>query len=306
MLSHLRVMKDGFLMQNINLQINNDIKNIIITGTSGALGGNLRKHFANRGFNVIGTTGKSIPREGEFQISLGDWKSYENLREHIKRLQIHAIIHSAAILHGNSRAFLMFRTNVKGTENVLKLAAECKCKNFIQISSVGVYGIKSLGKNRDEKTHPFDIEPYGISKRIAENRVRGVKVPYTILRLPLLKYSGDSLIRKPIEKGKSVFIKKRELNIVSTVTPEYVAEICEIIISRGPMNDTFNCASHHQTWRDMIVDHCGHEGIKIRNTKRVSILGAFSMGLAIGPIAAFGQHTPSDKLNHKLSLGTNV
>ncbi len=272
------------------------MKTIIITGTSGVLGNILRQYFKEHGYNVIGTVGRSVPRDGEIQINLGIWNSYSNLREAISGKKIHAIIHCAAMLKGKGNFRQMYEANVKGTEYILKIAKEINCSNFIQISTVGIYGIRSLGENRDESTKPFDIESYGITKRLAEKKVLTSGVSYTILRLPLIKYGGDSLIKVPIIRGKSVFIKSRELKIVSTVTPEYVFKVCRWIVDNKPLNDTFNCASHHQTWRDMVIDHCKHENIAIPNTKRVSILGAFSMGIVIGPIAAFGQHTPSDKL----------
>ena len=273
-----------------------NMKTLLITGTSGALGNNLREYFLDHGFKVIGTVGRSKPRDGEIPINLGDWDSYAVLREAVKNKKIDAIIHNAAALHGKAGVIKTYRANVVGTENMLRLAHEYNCDNFIQISTVGVYGIRSLGKNRIEETRPIDIEAYGITKKIAEKRILISKTPYTILRLPLVKYSGGYLIEKPIKKGVSVFIKKRELNIVSSVTPEFVAKTCEWIIDNAPLNDIFNCASHHQTWREMVMDHCKHEDIEIKNTKRVSIFGAFPMGIVIGPIATFGQHTPSDKL----------
>ena len=119
----------------------------------------------------------------------------------------------------------------------------------------------------------------------------------------MVKYSGGYLIDEPIKKGVSVFIKKKELNIVSSITPEYAAGICEVLIDKGPLNDTFNCASHHQTWREMVIDHCRHEGVEITNKKRVSFPGAFKMGIVIGPVALFGQHAPSGKLEKILPEG---
>ena len=270
------------------------MKKILITGTSGALGNNLKEHFNQKGYDVIGTVGKSRPRKNEIPIDLGKWDSYSELRR--TAAGVTAVIHNAAAIHGKAGIGKTYRANVTGTENMLRLADECGCRNFIQISSVGIYGIHSLGKNRTEDTRPIDIEPYGVTKKIAEKRIVASVMPYTILRLPLVKYSGGYLIDRPIHKGISVFVKKRELNIVSSVTPEYVAKKCEWIVENGPLNDIFNCASHHQTWRELVLDHCNHENIEITNTKRVSIFGAFKMGIVIGPIALFGQHTPSDKL----------
>lgn len=273
------------------------MKNILITGTSGALGNKLRLYFIECGYNVIGTVGKSAPRENEIQIDLGDWNSYSQLQEVIREEKIHTIIHNAAILKGKGNHKQMYAANVKGTENILKIAKEAECSNFIQISSVGIYGIRSLGKSRNENTRPLDIESYGITKRKAEIRVRKSGLKYTILRLPLIKYNADNYIEKNIKQNKSVFIKKRDLNIVSSVTSEFVAKTCKWLVDNGPLNDSFNCASHHQTWRDMVMSHCKHENIEIANTKRVSIFRAIPLGIVIGPIAAFGQHTPSDKLD---------
>ena len=278
------------------------MKSIIITGTSGALGNQLRQYFIESGFNVIGTVGRSMPRNGEIAIDLGDWGSFGKLREFVKKKKIISIIHTAAILQGKSNRKKMIAANVTGTRNVLQLAKETSCHNFIQISSVGVYGIKALGKNRDETTPINGVEAYGITKRKAEELVRSSGIPYTILRLPLIKYSGDFYIEKQIKKGKSVFIRNRASNIVSTVSPVFVADTCKKITDRGALNDSFNCASHHQTWRDMIIDHCKHENIKILNDREISLIKAFSLGLVVGVIALFGQHFPSEKLMKALYI----
>lgn len=278
------------------------MKNIVITGTSGALGNSLRQYFMKNGYNVIGTVGQSTPRSGEIAIDLGEWGSFSKLREFVKDKKIISIIHTAAILQGKSNRKKIFAANIIGTENVLRLAKETGCCNFIQISSVGVYGIRALGRNRDETTPVNGVEAYGISKRKAEELVRKSNMPYTILRLPLIKYSGDFYIEKQIKKGKSVFIKNRASNIVSTVSPEFVADACKKIINRGALNDSFNCASHHQTWREMIIDHCNHENIKITNDKEIPVIKAFSLGLVVGVIALFGQHFPSEKLRKALHV----
>jgi nucleoside-diphosphate-sugar epimerase len=271
-------------------------KTILITGTSGALGNYLRSFFIGKGYHVIGTVGKSTPRINETAISLESPGTFEGLYELLDGRKPDAIIHNAAMLKKKGNRRTMFAANVSGTRNILNLSEKTGCRNFIQISTVGVYGIRSLGKNRDESTKPFDIEAYGISKRKAEEHVRVSGIPYTILRLPLIKYEGDTFIRKMAEGNGPVFIRQGENKIVSAVTPEFTAEVCSYIIERGALNDTFNCADSHMSWKDLVEDHCRHEGIDIMNMREYSPFAVLRMGIVMGPIALFGQHTPGDKL----------
>ncbi|MBN1622725.1 MAG: NAD(P)-dependent oxidoreductase [Clostridia bacterium] len=271
-------------------------RTILITGTSGALGNYLRTFYISKGYHVIGTVGKSAPRVNEVAISLESPETFKGLYELLEGRKPDAIIHNAAMLKKKGNRKAMFDANVTGTRNILNLSEKTGCRNFIQISTVGVYGIRSLGKNRDESTKPFDIEAYGISKRKAEEHVRKSGIPYTILRLPLIKYECDIFIRKMTEGGGPIFIRKGENKTVSAVTPEFVAKVCSYIIERGSLNDTFNCADSHTAWKNLVEDHCRHEGIDIMNTRKYSQFAVFGMGIVMGPIALFGQHTPGEKL----------
>ena len=271
-------------------------KILLITGTSGALGRYLMKYFEGLGYDVIGTVGRSRPGKNEIPIRLERPGSFERLEKVLETKKPAAIIHNAAMLKSKGNRKAMYAANVKGTENLLELAERSGCRNFIQISTVGIYGIRSLGNDRDENTRPIDIEPYGRSKRMAEQKVRESGLPFTILRLPLIKYEGDTFIWRMVKGGGPSFIRKRENNIVSSVTPAYVAKTCSYIIEGGPLNDTFNCADSHMTWRELVEDHCRHENIRIRNERKYGPLAAFRMGIIMGPIALFGQHTPGDKL----------
>ena len=100
------------------------MKNIIVTGTSGALGNYLRQYFIESGFNVIGTVGRSTPRDREITIDLGAWNSFDKIRKFVKNKKIISIIHTAAILQGKSNRKKMYAANVTGTGNILKLVKE--------------------------------------------------------------------------------------------------------------------------------------------------------------------------------------
>lgn len=271
-------------------------KTILITGTSGALGNYLRRYFEGRGYDVIGTVGQSKPRKNEIPLHLENPETYKRLSKILETKKPDAVIHNAAVLKSKGSRKDMYAANTEGTENLLKLVKSAGCRNFIQISTVGIYGIRSLGRNRDESTKPIDIEAYGISKRKAEKKVRESGIPYSILRLPIIKYEGDTFIKKTAEGGGPVFLRKGEDKLVSSVTPEYAAGVCRYIIETGPLNGAYNCADSHTAWKELIKDHCRHENIEIRNKRKYGLFAAFRMGIVMGPIALFGQHTPGDRL----------
>lgn len=103
------------------------------------------------------------------------------------------VVHAAGLAHivpkTESEKAAFYRVNVDGTRSLLK-ALEAHCPEaFIHISTVAVYGVEG-GIGLDEKAPLLATDPYGESKRLAEQEViawcekRNVKC--SVLRLPLI------------------------------------------------------------------------------------------------------------------------
>lgn len=157
--------------------------NILITGSTGFLGGIIRNVLQNN-YSIFGLSRSNT----EYNIQL-----QSNIPVFIEDFNI--VIHSAGKAHiipkCDKENFNFFEVNVIGTQNLLKGIEQSKVlpKSFIFISTVAVYGVDQ-GENINENRPLLANDSYGKSKIQAEKLVlewcQKNNVICTILRLPLL------------------------------------------------------------------------------------------------------------------------
>ena len=180
--------------------------NILITGSTGFLGGIIRNDLQND-YSIFGLSRSN----SEYNIQL-----QSNIPVFIEDFNI--VIHSAGKAHivpkcdkENSE---FFEINVQGTQNLLKGIELNKVlpKSFIFISTVAVYGVDQ-GENINENTPLLANDSYGKSKIQAEKLVlewcQKNNVICTILRLPLLV--GDN---PPGNLGAMIYGKKKAITLI--------------------------------------------------------------------------------------------
>ena len=93
------------------------------------------------------------------------------------------VIHVAALgSHLNVSKELLWRTNVEGTENLLKIAKKKKIEKFIFISSMAVYGLNYNLIIDETAETPLINETYTDSKITAEKITQSYGIPYIIIR----------------------------------------------------------------------------------------------------------------------------
>lgn len=158
---------------------------ILLTGASGFLGRQVRKVLEDKHLPFI-TAGRSNKDNLQLDLTTPYTQKIPDNITHI--------FHVAGLAHrvprNEQQAHQFFDVNVKGTENLLAaIGHPGQIKQFVYISSVAVYG-KGEGEHLDESTPLNATDPYGKSKIAAEELVEKWceehKVPYYILRLPLL------------------------------------------------------------------------------------------------------------------------
>jgi nucleoside-diphosphate-sugar epimerase len=141
---------------------------IAITGTSGRIGRAI--HFSLCQSNRITGIDRSA---ASVTTHLGDIDNYALLIKAFKGVD--AVVHTAALhaphvgIHGENE---FYRINVKGTESVVRAAAECGARSLVFTSTTALYGYASLHPDRatwiDEKTKPEPKSIYHRTKLEAE------------------------------------------------------------------------------------------------------------------------------------------
>ena len=158
----------------------------LVTGASGFIGGRLAERLATEeGVRVRGMV--RDPKKAErlrklpLEIVRADLLDLESLRGAIDGCNL--VFHCAAVVRETGDRNEFFDTNVKGTENILRVSREAGVKRFIHFSSVSVYGMDP--PDRVDETTPF--QPCGnlyCDTKIAAEKA--VWAAYHEARLPVV------------------------------------------------------------------------------------------------------------------------
>lgn len=192
---------------------------ILITGGSGFVGKILLKKLDHSRLDIIYLTRSKVFQDllrskgiGFFEADITDVISLIKVKKEIK--DINQIIHLAALVPRKSEEDVletMFKINVNGTMNLLKIFAE-KIKSFIYVSTTEVYGLPSKSIPIDEEFPANPLTYYALSKlaaeKISEIFLRKDNAILTILRLSTLYGAGDMISRAIPNFIKSVLTEE--------------------------------------------------------------------------------------------------
>lgn len=231
---------------------------VLVTGATGFLGREIVKELLANDFEVLGISRTSSANINCVQIDI----TVESEVEKLKRFDdIDAIIHCAGLAHqfGKTSRDDFIKVNVKGTENIVKLANYLKIQHFILISSVSVYGnakkeFNSLKFQEEAQCSP--IGDYAESKFEAEKVSKNISknINVTILRPATIIGEGDkgNVLRliQTIDKNRFIQIGKCE-NYKTLVDKNYVAKVCLQIV-KNKLNGVYNLANPPLMMSDII------------------------------------------------------
>ncbi|SJM93110.1 UDP-glucose 4-epimerase [Crenothrix polyspora] len=175
--------------------------NVLVTGATGFVGSALLVRLAD-GAELqvcahVRSSGRhlSAPVKSVFVAELkpdADWT--------VALKDMDCVVHTAARVHVmddvSQDPLAEFRkTNCAATLNLARQAAEAGVKRFIFISSIKVNGEGTLpGKPYTENIEPAPVDPYGVSKREAEDGLRALAtetgLQVVIIRPPLIYGAG--------------------------------------------------------------------------------------------------------------------
>lgn len=184
---------------------------ILVTGANGLIGHRLCRRLLENGHTVTALSRTEAPALLEplmehvrLQISRGDITDRGFCRELFQANRFDAVFHLAvaryfpdpAALHPPAlEATDAYRTNYKGTLNLLQAAGESGLPAWIQGSAMMVYDIEHLETVPVKECHPpAPVEPNGFSVLLAEEACRyfgrSAGLHYAILRFPGVYGSG--------------------------------------------------------------------------------------------------------------------
>jgi dihydroflavonol-4-reductase len=238
------------------------VANVVITGASGLLGGNLAAELKARGHDVGATRRAGTKVQHLEDLGLrwldADLASPAALAQAFAGAD--AVFHCAAAVTVKREVTAeMTAANVTGTQNVLDAAASARVTRVVHTSSVVAIGLSTNGVPCDETARwNFEeeglVDAYAITKRQAEDAVVAAKIDAVIVNPTYMFGPRDA---RPSSGKLIVDIVKRR---VPGWTPGYnnfvdVRDVARGMIGaweRGRRGERYILAGHDMTYGDMM------------------------------------------------------
>jgi nucleoside-diphosphate-sugar epimerase len=189
----------------------------LVTGASGFIGGRLAERLAvEEGVRVRAMVRN--PKKAErlrklpLEIVQADLLDLPSLRKAIDGCDL--VFHCAALVRETGNRNEFYRTNVQGTENILKVSSDTGIKKFIHFSSVAVYGMNP--PDGSDETTPY--QPCGNlycdtkidSEKVVWTAHKEARLPVVVVRPTIVygPYSNPWTVRpiKLINSGQMILI----------------------------------------------------------------------------------------------------
>jgi nucleoside-diphosphate-sugar epimerase len=248
---------------------------ILITGSGTLIGNNIANYLLKKKEFVFAIYNKHKPQNLKRYKNCRLVKA--NLEKNIKfNNYFDVLIHCASKIPNDKINKKNFKSNIKMTNNLLKLCKQFKCKRIIYLSTMSVYGeIKS--KIVYENLKPKNIDLYGLSKRISENKILSFAKKNssvaTVFRLPGIvgkdsKYNFLSNTLNKIKNNQPITISNPNNNFNNVVHINNLQEIVYKSIRKEKLSQIYNLSSTKPIKIKSIINLCYQ---KIRKDKNYSI-----------------------------------
>jgi nucleoside-diphosphate-sugar epimerase len=223
---------------------------ILITGSGTLIGNNIANYLLKKKEFVFAIYNKHKPQNLKRYKNCRLVKA--NLEKNIKfNNYFDVLIHCASKIPNDKINKKNFKANIKMTNNLLKLCKQFKCKRIIYLSTMSVYGeIKS--KIVYENLKPKNIDLYGLSKRISENKILSFAKDNffvaTIFRLPGIvgkdsKYNFLSNTLNKIKNNQPITISNPNNKFNNVVHINNLQEIVYQSLKKEKLSQIYNLCS---------------------------------------------------------------
>ena len=255
------------------------IMKVLVTGGTGFVGKTLLSVLVKERHDI-----KVLVMESEdtsclpeqVTTCIGDLTDFESLKEAVQDVEV--VIHLAAYFDFYAKnKDLMYRVNVDGTRELMKLCAEADVKRFIYCSSTETIG--PVGSPpADETTELRPQFDYSKTKIAAEESVRKITeetgLPHIIIRPTGIMGEGDlytayELINALNNEEVSVLPGSGEKRIMYTHIDDVVDGFVKTLTNTDALNETIIlCPDEPMTYKDLVTFITSALGVK-EPTRRV-------------------------------------
>ncbi|MFH1388110.1 MAG: NAD(P)-dependent oxidoreductase [Patescibacteria group bacterium] len=231
-------------------------KQILITGGLGFVGYHLVKKLVAKNYfpiiidNLSNSSVSSLSgifKEKYFFAKI-DIRNLVEIKKAVSDFNPKIIIHLAAlhfIPYCNKHPKEVLKVNLKGTENILKIAKQFKVNNFLFASTAAVYAPSNRRHTENSTLEPMDI--YGQSKKLAEEKIincvaENQTLKFVILRLFNVYGYGDNTphfipaMIKKIKSNSKIFVG----NLETIRDYIYVDDVIDAIFKIIKKDENFN------------------------------------------------------------------
>ena len=145
-------------------------KTILLTGPTGFVGSVILEDLLRAGYEVVAVHRSALDASRQDRYSSGQCRFIRaDLTEKIDLPSgIDAVIHTAALSNPSGPSVADYlNNNVQATSNLVNQAVRGGVRNFINFSSLSVYG-QIAASEVDENTEMVNVSSYGMSKYLSE------------------------------------------------------------------------------------------------------------------------------------------
>lgn len=240
---------------------------VVVTGSTGMLGGNLARFLTHNGYDVVGVDVRQPSTEDEFGYRIADIRDTDRMTALLAGAD--ALVHCASALPSYP-ADAIHDVIVRGTTSVLSAGKRAGVGRIVHISSTAVYGLPRLVPTPED--HPREpVDTYGRAKTEAEEvaeKFRADGMCLTIVRPKTFLGPGRmglfAMLFEWAEEGRNFpVLGSGNVRIQMLAIEDLVAAIATVLSApEDTANDTYNIAAAEfgtlRTDFQAVLDLAGH------------------------------------------------